>query len=56
MKQEHRSILNAQSVERKFGDETILRLPPILNNINMNASVDGLGMLLFNKAGEVGCG
>lgn len=50
MKQEHKSILNVQNVERKFGDEMILHLPPILNSINMNAIVDGLDMLLFNKA------
>ena len=50
LKQERRLMLNAQSVERKFGEEMTLYLLPILHSMNMTASVDGLDMLLFNKA------
>lgn len=42
-------MLNVQSVERKFGEEMTLYLLLILHSINMNANVDGLDMLLFNK-------
>ena len=50
MKQKRKLMLNAQSVERKFGEEMTLYLLPILHSINMNASVGGSDMLLFNKA------
>ena len=42
-------MLNAQSAERKFGEEMTLHLLPILHSINMNASADGSDMLLFER-------
>lgn len=46
-------MLNAQSAGKRFGEEMTLHLLPILRSISMNASAGGLGMLLFNKIGEM---
>ena len=47
-------MLNAQSAEKRFGEEMTLRLLPILHSISMNASAGGLDMPLFNKAAMSG--
>ena len=47
-------MLNAQSAGRKFGEEMILYLHPILRSISMSVIADGSDMLLFNKADEEG--
>lgn len=54
MKQERKSMLNAQSAGRKSGEEMTLCFGHILHSINMNASVGGSDMLLFDKEDEVG--